>query len=232
MWEQIADTLREATVRSANRLAELIPGIVGLLVILAGAVVIGLVVRGFVLRGLRSLQFDQRAEHLGLGSVADWSVVGGLSLVLARTAMWMIIVAGLLTGLSALDTALADEFSRAALRYMPNVLAAVLIVVLGVIVARFVARSVLIGAVNAHLGGARLLSASVKWLLLLLAWTLALEHVGIGRGLLAVTFVMLFGGIVLAMALAVGLGGKDLVRSRLEEQAKETPEQPDRLTHV
>jgi hypothetical protein len=104
--------------------------------------------------------------------------------------------------------------------------------VLGTIVARFLARSVLIGAVNLQIRSARLLSAGVKWLMLLLAWVLALEHLGIGRGLLTLAFGILFGGMVLALALALGLGSKDLVHRFLERQTHEPGERPDKLTHV
>lgn len=232
MWEQINEMLRAATLRMTENVAEFLPGLVGLLLILFGAAVVALLVRAVLLRALQGLHFDQRAEHLGLGSVADWSAVGGLSVLVARVVMWTVIVAGLLAGLSALDAALPEEFARSVLGYIPNVLAALLIVVFGTIMSRFLARSVLIGAVNMHVQGARVLSAGVKWLVLLLAWAIALEHLGIGRGLLTIAFAILFAGVVLALSLAIGLGSKDVVRQALEKQVREPGEQPDKLTHV
>jgi hypothetical protein len=157
--------------------------------------------------------------------------MGGLSLIVARVIMWVVIAAGVLTGLSALDPVMASTLAQSTLAYLPNLLAAVLIVVFGFILARFMARSVLIGAVNLQLGAARPLSTAVKWLLLLLAWTLALEHLGIGRGLLSLAFLILLGGIVLAASLAVGLGSKDLVRRSLERKAERAREPDDQLTH-
>lgn len=231
MWDQITEMLRSATLRMAQNIAELLPGIVGLLLIVAITILVALLLRGIVLRTMQGLQFDQRAEHLGLGSTADWAPMGGLSLLVARVVMWVVIAAGVLTGLSALDPVMASTLAQSTLAYLPNLLAAVLIVVFGVIVARFLARSVLIGAVNLHLGAARLVSTAVKWLLLLLAWTLALEHLGIGRGLLSLAFAILFGGIVLAASLAVGLGSKDVVRRSLERQADVANETEDQLTH-
>ena len=83
--------------------------------------------------------------------------------------------------LSALDAAMPEEFARTMFRYMPNVLAALLILVLGSLLARFLARSVLIGTVNLQLPAARLLGLGVKWLVLIVAWAMALDHLGIGR---------------------------------------------------
>jgi hypothetical protein len=196
------------------------------------AVVIALVARWLVLRLLRSMDFDRRAELLGLGAVADWSAVGPPSLVAARAVMWLILLAGVLAGLSALDAALPEQFARAVFAYLPNVLAALVILVLGAVLARFLARSVLIGAVNLHLPSAHVMSVGVKWLVLVLAWTMALEHLGIGQSTLMLAFAILFGGIVLALALAVGLGAKDLVRTTLEQQSRPPQAGTDKLTHV
>ena len=176
MWEQVREMLRAATLRSAEVVAAFLPGVVGLLVILAGSLVVALVVRAVLLRALRGLHLDQRAESLGLGSAGDWAAVGGLSMLVARVAMWTILIAGMLAGLSALDAALPGEFARSLLSYIPNVLAALLILVLGTILSRFLARSVLIGAVNLRMRSARLLSVGVRWLVLLLLVSLVVRR--------------------------------------------------------
>ena len=69
---------------------------------------------------------------------------------------------------------------------------------------------------------ARLLSIGVKWLVLVLAGAMALDHLGIGRQILLLAFGILFGGIVLALALAVGLGSKEMVSRSLERQIPRT----------
>ncbi len=106
--------------------------------------------------------------------------------------------------------------------YLPNVVAALIVLVVGSIIARFLSRSVLIGAVNMNLQYAQLLSAGVRWLVMVLAVAMALEHLAIGRGIIRLAFGILFGGIVLALALAVGLGSKDLVTRSLEREASRT----------
>jgi hypothetical protein len=231
MWEQVQNMLSGAVLRTAEDVAEFLPGLVGLIVILLVALIIALLARNLVLRGLTRLQFDQRAEHLGLGAIADWSAVGGPSLLLARIVMWLIMLAGVLASFSALDAALPEAFARRMFAYMPDAIAALLILLLGSGLARFLARSVLIGAVNLQVPSARILSLGVKWLVLVLAWAMALEHLHIGGRILPLAFGILFGGIVLALALAVGLGSKDLVRAQLQ-RGREPGEGADRLPHV
>jgi hypothetical protein len=121
---------------------------------------------------------------------------------------------------------LTSELVRRLVEYLHDVLAAVVVLVAGSFIARFLARSVLIGAVNMNLQYARLLSAGVKWLVLVLAVTMALEHLGIGGGIIRLAFGILFGGIVLALALAVGLGSKEMVSRSLEREANRASTQP------
>lgn len=232
MWVQVEDMLSRAALRTVENVAEFLPGLIGLLIILLGALVIAVLARVIVLRALRGFQFDERTERLGLGTVADWSAVGGPSLLVARIVMWTIMLAGLLASFSALNAALPEVFARRVFGYLPDVLATLVILVLGSLLARFLARSVLIGAVNLQIPSARLLSLGVKWLVLVLAWAMALEHLGIGRRILTLAFGILFGGIALTLALAVGLGAKDLVRASLERQRREPAERPDKLPHV
>lgn len=232
MWEQLQAILAQAAQRTAENVAAFLPGLLGLIVILLVSLVIAVLLRGLVLRGLTTIHFDQRAEQFGLGALGDWSSVGGPSLVVARIVSWTVLFAGLLAGLSALDAAMPTAFAAAVFAYMPNLLAALLILIVGTVMARFLSRSVLIGSVNLHLPSARILSIGVKWLVLVLAWAMALEHLGIGRQILTLAFGILFGGIVLTLVLAVGLGSKDLVKGALERQSREPGERPDKFTHV
>jgi hypothetical protein len=109
-----------------------------------------------------------------------------------------------------------------------------LVLLVGIVVARFLARSVLIGAVNMNLQYARVLSVGVKWLVIVLAGAMALEHLRIAPGIVQLAFGILFGGIVFALVLAVGLGSKDLVTKSLERDGKKQPSEAieDPLRHL
>jgi hypothetical protein len=71
----------------------------------------------------------------------------------------------------------------------------------------------------------------VKYLVFVLAATMALEQLGIGRDTVIITFSLIFGGIVLAMAIAFGLGGKDIAREYLEKKVK-GEEKKDEISHL
>jgi hypothetical protein len=211
MWAQSERVLRDATSRIVDGVAAFIPGLLALLALFALSVLVASLTRIIVSRALGALDFDRRAPFLGLGMLAEWSVNGSATWLVARGAQWLILVCGLLVALTALDAAIPSHFAMSVFAYVPGVLAAFIIMAVGTAVAQFLARGVLIGAVNMQMQSARLLSLTVKWLVLVVSAAMALEQLRVGRQILMLAFGILFGGVVLAAALAVGLGARDAV---------------------
>ncbi len=225
MWNQVGQALSQSMTRMVSKFAALLPGILALIVALILSIPIAWILAGIVRRSLNSIDFDRRVAQWGFPGLADWSPRNSPTILMTRLVAWMVIVTGFLVGISAFDAALTSQLVYRLFDYMPNLLAAIVVLLAGTVIARFLARSVLIGAVNMNLQYARLLSAGVKWLVTVLAVTMALEHLGIGSGIIRLAFGILFGGIVLALALAVGLGSKELVSRSLEREAIRRPPQ-------
>jgi hypothetical protein len=232
MWNEISGIMSNAARQGTERIAHFLPGVLVLLVLFLVAIVSSIVVRLVLLRIFRSLDFDRRATQMGYSVLTDWTPTGKPSLLLARAAQWFVLLLGLLVGLSALDATIPTALALAVFRYLPNVLGAFVIVVLGDLCARIVARSVLISAVNMQMRSARLLGTGVKWLVLILTGAMALEHLGIGGQILLLAFGLLFGGIMLALALAIGLGMQDAVRRTWDNQYQFPSSERDKLDHV
>jgi hypothetical protein len=232
MWEQVDRLLRQATTEIVDNIASFLPGLLVALLLLLAAFVAALLVRGVLVRALAGLDFDRRAEQMGLTGLVGWSASTSLSQAIARVVYWAILIIGLLVGLTALNATIPSQLAMSVFEYLPHLLAALIILGVGAVAARFLARSVLIGAVNMQIQSARLLSLTVKWLVLLVAVAMALDHLGIGRSILLLAFAILFGGVVLAAALAVGLGARDVVSRALERQVRESPRHDDTVDHV
>ena len=222
MWDQVGDALSHSMTGMLSRLAALLPGIAALIVALLISILAAWVVAAILRRSLDRVDFDRRVAHWGFPGLADWSPARSPTLLVTRVIAWTIVLVGFLIGISAFDATLTSQLVFRLFTYLPNVAAAVLVLAVGSIIARFLARSVLIGAVNMNLQYASLLSAGVKWLVTVLAVAMALEHLGIGGEIITLAFGILFGGIVLALALAVGLGSKELVSRSLDREAGRT----------
>lgn len=232
MWQRVEAIVDKAATRIADSMANFLPGVLVLAVLLTVSVLLSVIVRVVLLRLLRRLDFDRRARELGWTMPADWSHSTSASLVAARVAQWTVLVLGALLALTALDATMPSQFALSIFQFLPHLLAALLILVIGGLLARFLARSVLIGAVNLQMQYARFLSLTVKWLVLIVAAAMALDQIGIGRRIVLLAFGLLFGGIVLALALAVGLGAKDMVARTLERQSLPSEKPEDKLDHI
>lgn len=231
MWAQIDGILRQAASQIADQVAKFLPGLLVALLLLLTTVLVAVLVRTMLLRALRGLEFDQWAERAGVATIIGWLATSP-SQSLTRIAYWTVLILGLLVSLTALDASMPSRLALRVFDYVPNVLAALVILVLGTIAAQFLARSTLIGAVNMRMQSARLLSLAVKWLVQLVAVAMALDHLGIGRNVLLLAFGILFGGIALAAALAVGLGARDAVRDAIARQLRESSRRDDTVNHL
>lgn len=231
MVEPFNRAFRRAGAEIVDGIANFLPGLLVFLVLLAGALVVAVVLRYALRRALEGLDFDRRAELLGFPA-ADWAPARSAAALVSTAAYWTVLVIGLLVALTALDAALPSRFAVSVLEYVPHLLAAAAILLVGGGVARFLARSILIGAVNMGIQYARLLSLTVKWLVLIVTAAMALDHIGIGRTVLLLAFGILFGGVVLAIALAVGLGARDIVRRALERPLREPGGRDETIDHV
>jgi hypothetical protein len=185
---------------------------------------IGLALCVLLRRGLTAARFDEHLAH-GRGNV-DWAPLTSPTVLIARTSFWACVLLGLIIGVSAFDAsyATAAALPISLLPYLTHAVGAVLLLIAGTLIARFLARSILIGAVNLQLQYARFLSLGIKWLVLVFTAAMVLDHLQIGGAVVVLAFGILFGGIVLTLALAVGLGSRDLVSRSLESHGERSTE--------
>jgi len=230
MWQQVSQALNQSVTRVVTRIALLLPGFIALLVALLVSWLAAWAV-GFVLRRfLRSIEFDGKVARWGLPQLRAETGKSPTD-VAVRVVCLAIIFIGFLVGMTAFEATLTSQIVSQMFAYFPNLIAALFVLLVGGAAARFFSRSVLIGAVNLNVQYAHLLSVGMKWLILVLTGAMALNHLEIGGKIVDEAFAILFGGIVLTLALAVGLGARDLVSRSLERQADRVTEDVETLRH-
>ena len=220
LWRDMSDALHQSLDRVLSLLIAVLPGILAFFIAVGIFALIGVVFSWLLRRGLAAAKFDTRVARYRGSS--DWTPLTTPTTLAGRVCFWVCVLIGLMIGVSAFDTsyATAGVLPVPLLFYLTRIVGAVFILIAGAIVARFLARSVLIGAVNMQLQYARFLSLGVKWLVLVLTAAMALAHLEIGGPIVEIAFGILFGGIVLTLALAIGLGSRDLVSRSLESRVE------------
>jgi mechanosensitive ion channel-like protein len=225
MWNQVGGTLSNSMAQAMGRFASLLPGILAFLVAVVLFSLIGWVLAWAVRRILIALRFDERMGR-GTEAVTEWSPRQTPAGLAARLVFWLFVVIGIAVGVDAFGASSNSTIAVGLLAYLPKLIGAGVILLVGNIVARFLSRGVLIGAVNMNLQYARLLSLGVKWLVLVLTAAMALDHLEIGEKIVDIAFAILFGGIVLSLALSVGLGSRELVSRSIERETSRAAAAP------
>ena len=237
IWRQVSEALHMSFYRVLSLLVAVLPGILACIVSVLVFALVGIAVSAAVRWFLTLIKFDERVAQTGAN--ANWTPTTSPTALSSRIAFWVFVLLGMLIGISAFDASYSAYATRSfeLLPYVTHIVSAIVIFIVGSLFARFLARSVLIGAVNAQLQYARFLSLGVKWLVLVLTAAMALEHLEVGGAIVDLAFGILFGGIVLTLALAVGLGSRQIVSRSIENQLERDrtpvppPEQTDSIRH-
>ena len=191
-------------------IAEFLPRFVVMLIVIAIGLLVALAFRYTLRSLLRLTRLDRVSEDAGATRVLRMAHLPPMSELLSRSFFWVTWFAFILIGLSVLDIASLQEQISRLLRFLPEVFVAIFIFFLGVALANFLSRAALLAAVNAGLAYARILSWCIRFVIWILAVTMTLEELGVARQTVIAAFSIVFGALMLGLALAFGLGGQHL----------------------
>ena len=213
MRELIAKAVFEPLERLGQQFAQVIPAIITVLMVLIVGGFIAFLVRVVVQRILVMTHFDRLASQSSLNDVIEntgiFRSASEFAARIVQGVVWLIVI---LVALNSTGTPMAEALVVRFVNYVPNLVSAGLILLLGQLISKFLARSALLAAVNAQWAGARAVAGVVRVMVMALTVAMALEELHIGRNLLIVSFSILFLGFVIAAAIAFGFGARDLAR--------------------
>ena len=205
-----------------NRLAWI--GNVGAaILILIGGWILARVLKLLAIRLLLAIHFDVAAEKAGLedlflrGKIRQSPVE-----LLGELVYWMLMLAIFMAAVNTLGLQAASQLLNDLLLYFPRIFAAIFILVLGFFFANFVSGVVRVGAAHLQWIRADLLGQMVRYLIIVIVSAMALEELNIASEIVTAAFIILFGSACLALALAFGLGCKEMVGKFVSEQLEKS----------
>jgi hypothetical protein len=234
MWQTLDAVLNASWQQLGTQLSARLPNLLAAAVIFVVGGFVGVVAGRLTGWVLGRAKIDRGAARLGIMGPLARAGLSSLATLVGRVVQWTIIGVALVPALYSLDERVASDLVGRSLLYLPQLVVAVALLWVGFVLSRFLSRGVLIAAVNARMGAARLLAGATRAAVMLVAITVAFEHLGIGRATVLTAFAILFGGVTLAAALAVGLGSQDIVRRWLDERLKVRPptNEHDPINHM
>ncbi|HNW63378.1 MAG TPA: hypothetical protein PLX45_12360 [Piscinibacter sp.] len=198
------------------------------LAIALGGWLLAKALRFAAVKALRALNFHVLSERAGVddflqqgGSRKDTADVVGLIV------FWLVLLGALIVASNGLGLSQVTDVLARVLLFLPRLLVGLLVVVFGLYFARFVGQSVQAWCRGAEIGDAELIGSSVRYSIVTFVVLIAIDHIDIGNGLVQQTFLILLGGVVLGLALAFGIGGKDRAAAMLDRWFPRARE-PDR----
>lgn len=200
-----------------RQLGEILPRLaLAVLVIIIGWM-FAKMVRYAIAKGLRAANFNVVTERAGIdGFLRDGGVNADATDILAALFYWLVILASLVIGFNLLGlTYITDLLGRVVL-FVPRLMVAMLILAFGAYFARFVANALTAYCRNVQMQDAELLGRLAQYALVTFVVLIALDQVGIGGDIVRQSFLIVLAGLVFALALAFGLGGKDWAAELLE----------------
>ena len=189
---------------------------IALLVLLAG-VLIAKAARFAVERGLRAINFHILTRRADLDGFLQQ---GGTHIdtigVLGLLSYWVVILAALIVAFNGLGLTHVTELLSRVMLFVPQLIVALLVLAFGAYFARFVSNAVATYCKGVGLRDGQALGQLAYYAILAFVVMIALDQMGVGGSLVRDAFLLILGGVVLALALAFGLGGKDWAAAQLE----------------
>jgi hypothetical protein len=206
-----------------GQIAVFLPKLLAASVLLLAGWLIARVLRAGVRRGLEALGFGRMAERSGLEALLrQGGVEISLAGLIAGVVFWLVLLVVAVSAANSLGLdAIAGLVNRVAL-FLPNVVVAILVLVFGTLFARFLNRLLFTWLNGVKAPAALALSTGTEYGVQVFALFIALEQLEIGTRLLTVAFAIAFGGLVFALALAFGLGGRDWAADRIRAWSGES----------
>lgn len=205
----VVSTFTERLQQSFAMLGEFVPALFGALFILMAGYLVAKAIEKGAQRLLRRIRFNELLERGGVMQAVERS---GSHLnparVVANVLFWFVMFAVLLIAANAIGLeSLANVFSEL-VSYIPSVIAAIVIIILGIVLGGFVGGLIMASAGGLH--GGPWLARTGRAGVIVLAVFMALQELGIATDIVTTAFAILFGAVAMALALAFGLGNREL----------------------
>ena len=218
MRDIVVSELTQAFQQMARDFAHYLPRLIVMLIIAFIGWVIAYLFKILVRSLLRLTKFSKLSENAGATQLLHQAALPSSTELVSRFVFWVAWIGFVLLGVSVLGIAGLQEYISRFFLFLPRLFVALVLLFFGLLAASFLSRAVLLAAVNANFRSSRMLSIAIRVLISIFALSMVFEEVGVGEETMLVAFGTAFGAVMLGLAIAFGIGGKDLAREFLERK--------------
>lgn len=199
------------------QVAAFLPRLALAIAILIAGWLLARLLRFVTIRGLKTINIHVLTERAGIDAFLKR---GGIRpdtvAVIGLLVYWLVILAALMVTFNSLGLAYVTDLLGRVLMFLPRVIVAILIVAFGAYFARFLATSITTYCRNVGIQDAEILGRIALYAVMAFVVVIALDQMSIGGDIIRLSFLILLSGVVLALAIAFGLGGQKWAAATLE----------------
>jgi len=224
MREIIVGELSQAAHEFARGFAHFLPRLIVMLVIVLVGWLIASLLRFISRNILRLTKFDRLSENAGASQLLKQAALPSSTELVSRFVFWLAWLGFVLLGISVLGIGGLQEHISNFLLFIPRLVVALFIVFFGLLAASFFSRAALLAAVNSNFPSPRLLSVSIRVIIIFFVVSMVFEELGLAEQTMLLAFGIGFGAVMFGLAIAFGVGGRDIARRFLERKLLEGKE--------
>jgi len=218
MREMIVSELSQAMHEMARGFAHYVPRLIVMLILAFAGWLIAYVVKVILRSILQFIKFDKLSENAGASQLLNKAALPTATEMVSRFAFWVTWLGFILLGVSVLGILGLQEQIASFFLFLPRLFVAMFILFFGLLAASFFSRAALLAAVNANVPSPRVLSLAIRSIIIVFVLSIVFEELGLAEQTMLVAFGIAFGALMLGLAIAFGIGGRDLAQRFLEEK--------------
>jgi hypothetical protein len=210
----------------ATKITAFLPELIGAIIIFILGWIVARLFKLAVVKLLILVRFDKATDKTGVkGFLNKGNITKAPSEIIGSLVYWFAMILVIIASLDALGLPIVSDLLNSIFLYIPNVVAAIIVLILGLLLGNLLSAVVRTAAANAGLKSAEGLGKLALYAIVFFSGAIALIQLDIGEEIVGAAFVIAFGAAALALGLAFGLGGKDVAADYLKRwlEEKKTP---------
>jgi len=211
----------------ATKITAFLPELIGAIIIFILGWIVARLFKLAVVKLLILVRFDKATDKTGVkGFLNKGNITNAPSEIIGSLVYWFAMILVIIASLDALGLPIVSDLLNSIFLYIPNVVAAIIVLILGLLLGNLLSAVVRTAAANAGLKSAEGLGKLALYAIVFFSGAIALIQLDIGEEIVGAAFVIAFGAAALALGLAFGLGGKDVAADYLKRwlEEKKTPD--------
>ncbi len=219
------DFFKDMFVDLYENFTEVFLNIIVMIIVMIGGFIISWFIKKLLVKFLVLFRFDRWAAEVGVVNFLEKGGVSTLpSMIIGKIAYWVFIIAFFSFGLNFIGISQFAEYTSKISTALPNVAVSIVIIVFGLIFSNFIFRVIFMTCENANIRYGDLIAKGIRIFLIIITFGIVFEYMGVGNTIITISFLIIFGGTIMTLSLALGIGLSHVVGDLIKEKVKERGE--------